>query len=72
MPILKTVRYMMHSAVPTYTKLVPLIVFLYAVSPIDFMPAAVLGLLGVVDDAGVAIVGLNWFVNNSSRYAVIQ
>lgn len=42
-------------------KLIPLFVLLYVASPIDLLPAAILGPLGVTDDLIVAYAGLNWF-----------
>jgi uncharacterized membrane protein YkvA (DUF1232 family) len=48
--------------VPVLTKLIPIITFLYILSPVDFVPEAVFGPLGVVDDLTLLIIGIRGFI----------
>jgi len=43
-------------------KIIPLVALGYILSPVDFIPELVLGPLGVVDDVGVAILALEFFI----------
>lgn len=52
--------------VPLTTKLVPIIILLYVVSPIDILPD-LLPILGQIDDLALIIVGLDIFINLSPR-----
>ena len=48
-----------------WPKLIPVLALLYLISPIDLIPAALLGVLaplGAVDDIGVIVLALNLFV----------
>lgn len=54
-------RLLLDGRVPSLTKIVPLLTALYVLSPIDFIPGAVLG-LGQLDDLAVLLVGLRLFV----------
>jgi uncharacterized membrane protein YkvA (DUF1232 family) len=47
--------------VPFWTKLVMPAAFLYLISPIDFIPDAILG-LGQLDDLGVILLGIALFI----------
>jgi len=47
--------------VPLWAKSVPLLSFLYVISPIDFLPD-IWPALGQLDDVGVIILGLTLFV----------
>jgi len=51
--------------VPFWTKLVPLISVIYLVSPIDFIPEAIFGPPGYMDDLGIILLGLALFVKLS-------
>jgi uncharacterized membrane protein YkvA (DUF1232 family) len=42
---------------------------LYAVSPVDFMPEIIFGPLGLIDDLGAVIVGINAARQAASRAA---
>ena len=49
-------------------KLIPVLAAVYAISPIDIVPALLLGPfapLGVVDDVGIIILALNLFIQTS-------
>jgi len=52
------------SRVPLTTKLVPLLMVLYLLMPIDIIPDALLG-LGQVDDLVLVLVGLRMFISLS-------
>jgi uncharacterized membrane protein YkvA (DUF1232 family) len=56
--------------VPWLAKLVPLIVLIYILSPIDLIPDFVLG-LGQLDDLTVLILGIQVFIL-VSPYAIVQ
>lgn len=48
-----------------WPKLIPVAGLIYLVSPIDFLPALLMGPLaplGVLDDVGIILLALNWFV----------
>lgn len=55
-------RLMADGRVSLFHKLIPPLTLLYLISPIDFAPELVLGPLGVVDDIGVAILALEFFI----------
>jgi uncharacterized membrane protein YkvA (DUF1232 family) len=57
--------------VPWLIKLIPLIVLMYIVSPIDLIPDFVIG-LGQLDDLTVLILGVQVFVMLSPRSIVQQ
>jgi len=48
--------------VPSWTKLIPSAVLVYVVSPVDFIPAAVMPGLGQLDDLAVMMLGLKLFI----------
>ncbi len=43
-------------------KLIPFIALLYVLSPIDFIPEIVFGPIGVIDDMGIFIAALEFFI----------
>ncbi len=60
--IVLTWRLFWDERVSLAAKLIPLATAAYVVSPVDFLPAAVFSVFGVVDDVGVIILGLNAFI----------
>jgi uncharacterized membrane protein YkvA (DUF1232 family) len=50
--------------VPIWSKLIPILVVLYILSPLDFIPDA-LPILGVTDDFGLFILGLDMFIRTA-------
>ncbi len=59
------------SRVPLTTKLVPLLMVLYLLMPIDIIPDALLG-LGQVDDLVLVLVGLRMFISLSPPAVVAE
>lgn len=59
-PVRKAWGYMKNPLVPWWVKLIPILVILYVISPLDFLPDAVLG-LGQLDDIGIILIGLKLF-----------
>ena len=55
-------RLMADRRVGVFHKLIPPLALLYVVSPVDFIPELLLGPFGVVDDIGVAILALEFFI----------
>lgn len=50
--------------VPWKAKIIWLATWLYVVSPIDFLPAAVLGPLGLADDLVALVFGTGFFISS--------
>jgi len=48
--------------VPLWTKLIPSGALVYVLSPIDFIPAAVVPGLGQLDDIAVLLLGIKFFI----------
>ena len=48
--------------VPFWTKLVMPAAFLYLISPVDFIPAAIFPVVGGLDDLGVVLLGIALFI----------
>ncbi len=48
--------------VPLWTKLVPSAALAYVISPVDFIPAAVVPGLGQLDDVAVLLIGVKLFI----------
>lgn len=48
--------------VPMWVKLVPSAALVYVLSPVDFIPAAILPGLGQLDDLAVLLIGIKLFV----------
>ena len=57
--------------VPLLYKLVPLMGFIYILSPVDFIPDPILG-LGQLDDLGILLLGLRVFVELIPEDIVLQ
>lgn len=57
--------------VPGWTKLVPFFALIYIISPIDFLPDALLG-LGQLDDLGVLLLGVRVFTGLIPDQIVLQ
>lgn len=58
--------------VPIWTKLIPLGVAAYILSPADLLPAFLIGLLGLVDDIVVLAVGLDLFIRSAPPAVVAE
>lgn len=63
-------RLMLDSEVPSYLKLIPVGVLAYLISPIDLLPEALLGPLGLADDPLAVLVGLKAFINLAPSHIV--
>lgn len=57
--------------VSLWVKLAPFFTVLYIISPLDFIPDAILG-LGQVDDLGALLVGLQLFIHLTPDAIVLQ
>jgi uncharacterized membrane protein YkvA (DUF1232 family) len=55
-------RLMADGRVSLFHKMIPPLALLYILSPIDIAPEILLGPLGVVDDVGIAILALEFFI----------
>lgn len=66
-----TWRLLWDPRVSGWTKLVPFLVALYIISPVDFLPDWVLG-LGQLDDLGVLLVGVRLFTELIPEEIVLQ
>ncbi len=55
-------RLMGDSRVNGFAKLLPIVSLIYLVSPIDFIPGAVMPIIGAADDVAVVWFGLNFFL----------
>ena len=58
--------------VPPLVKLIPAGALLYFLSPIDVLPEAMLGPLGIADDVGVIFFAMKTFVNMSPPHVVAR
>ena len=56
-------RLMVDQRVAIPHKIIPILAVLYVLSPIDLMPELVFGPFGVIDDIGVAIMALEFFIS---------
>lgn len=59
---LLTLRLLFDGRVDTAYKLIPLMAILYVLSPIDLIPELAFGPLGVFDDLGVLLLGMEAFI----------
>ena len=60
------------SEVPFYLKLLPFLSFLYLLSPIDLIPAAIVPVVGTLDDITILLVGAKVFVELAPQHVVIK
>ncbi len=60
-------RLMLDRRVSGTAKLIPLLTVLYILSPLDLLPEVAFGPLGVVDDLGVFLLGLQTFIYSAPR-----
>lgn len=58
--------------VPFYLKLLPFLSFLYFLSPIDLIPAAIMPVVGSLDDITILLVGAKVFVELAPQHVVIR
>lgn len=63
-------RLMADGRVSLMHKLIPPLALLYVLSPIDFVPEILLGPFGVVDDIGLAILALEFFIRTAPSEVV--
>jgi uncharacterized membrane protein YkvA (DUF1232 family) len=68
--LILVIRLMFDRRVSTTAKLIPLIVLLYVISPLDLIPDVFVP-LGIVDDLTVLVLGLQLFIHSAPR-AVVQ
>jgi uncharacterized membrane protein YkvA (DUF1232 family) len=57
--------------VPMTTKLIPALIVLYLLSPIDIIPDFILG-LGQIDDVFIVMMGLRWFTQMAPADVVLE
>lgn len=69
--IILTWRLLRDSRVPLWQKAVPILIVLYIVSPLDFVPD-IIPVLGQVDDISVLLAGLKIFENMVDDRVVIE
>lgn len=60
---------MADSRVPVYLKVIPLLVALYLLSPLDLIPGF-LPLIGQLDDFGLLLIGLSTFIRLAPREVI--
>lgn len=63
-------RLMLDRRVPAWQKAIPIAAALYAISPIDLVPEALLGPLGIADDLVIVVLALRAFNHLAGPYAV--
>ena len=68
--LILVIRLMFDRRVSTTAKLIPLILVLYIISPIDLIPDMFVP-LGIVDDLTLFVIGLQLFIHSAPR-AVVQ
>ncbi len=64
-------RLLLDRRVGSGTKLIPLLMALYILSPIDLMPDVLLP-FGIVDDLGALVFGLQMFIHNAPPEVVAE
>ena len=57
------VRLFFDKRVSTQVKLIPIFYIFYLLSPIDLIPEAIIPFFGVIDDVGLFVIFMNWFIN---------
>jgi uncharacterized membrane protein YkvA (DUF1232 family) len=65
-------RLLKDKRVPFRLKFIPLIAFLYVISPIDFIPDLLVPIFGYVDDVAVLFLAFKIFVRLSPRDVVAE
>ena len=68
--LILVIRLMFDRRVSTTAKLIPLIVLLYVISPVDLIPDVFVP-LGIVDDLTILVLGFQLFIHSAPR-AVVQ
>lgn len=58
--------------VPIYLKAMPLLALVYVLSPVDFIPGAVIPVLGQLDDLTAILVGVKMFVDMAPPHIVAR
>lgn len=67
-----TLRLILDRRVEWTYKFIPLAVLIYIVSPIDIAPEIIFGPLGVVDDLGIFLLGLEAFIRLAPKEVVAE
>ncbi len=65
-------RLMGDSRVSPFAKLLPMASLIYLISPIDFIPAAVMPIIGAADDVAIMWFGFNFFVELCPAHVVAE
>ncbi|MBT3323405.1 MAG: DUF1232 domain-containing protein [Anaerolineae bacterium] len=65
-------RLMGDSRVSSLAKLLPLGSLIYLISPVDFIPAAVMPIIGAADDVAIMWFGLNFFIDLCPAHVVAE
>ena len=65
-------RLMGDSRVSSFAKLLPIASIIYLISPVDFIPGAVMPVIGTADDIAVMWFGFNFFVDLCPPYIVAE
>lgn len=58
--------------VPIYLKAMPLLALVYVLSPVDFIPGAVIPVLGQLDDLTAILVGVKMFIDMAPPHIVAR
>ena len=67
--LILVIRLMFDRRVSTTAKLIPLIVLLYVISPVDLIPDVFMP-LGILDDLTILVLGLQLFIHSAPRAVV--
>ncbi len=65
-------RLMGDSRVSSFAKLLPIGSIIYLISPVDFIPGAVMPIIGAADDIAVMLFGLKFFVELCPPHVVAE
>ncbi len=65
-------RLMGDSRVSIFAKLIPIGSLIYLISPVDFIPAAIMPIIGAADDIAIMWFGMNFFTELCPAYVVAE